>query len=191
MPTVNRLSPDVFVVEELFTREECSAWITQSEDIGYCAATISGQRKKAVRREVRNNDRVILDSEELADSLWQRVSEFAPGRYIIWESVGLNERFRFYRYDPGQRFDWHSDAVYQHVNGSQSWYTLLIYLNDDFDGGATGFKKFRVVPKVGSALFFMHKALHQGESVSKGRKYVLRTDVMFQKHEKKETANER
>ena len=26
-----------------------------------------------------------------------------------WRAVGVNERLRFYRYDPGQQFDWHTD----------------------------------------------------------------------------------
>ena len=29
------------------------------------------------------------------------------------ETTGLNERWRFYRYDPGQQFDWHFDGAYE------------------------------------------------------------------------------
>jgi hypothetical protein len=36
-----------------------------------------------------------------------------------------------------------------------------------------------VVPKTGSVLLFQHPLLHSGETVVRGRKYALRTDVMY------------
>ena len=36
-----------------------------------------------------------------------------------------------------------------------------------------------VVPQTGMALCFVHSVHHKGESVFQGRKYVLRTDVMY------------
>ncbi len=59
----------------------------------------------------------------------------------------------------------------------------MIYLNDGFEGGATCFHQGRhrlhVTPKAGMALVFYHRVLHEGAAVEKGRKYVLRTDVMY------------
>jgi hypothetical protein len=37
----------------------------------------------------------------------------------------------------------------------------------------------RVTPKTGMALLFHHPILHRGDPVIAGRKYVLRTDVMY------------
>jgi hypothetical protein len=39
----------------------------------------------------------------------------------------------------------------------------------------------RVRPATGLALVFMHRQLHEGAEVVRGRKYVLRTDVMYQR----------
>jgi len=44
----------------------------------------------------------------------------------------------------------------------------------------------KVDPKMGSALLFFHgphasSPLHEGSLLKKGRKYVLRTDVMYKK----------
>jgi hypothetical protein len=65
----------------------------------------------------------------------------------------------------------------------------MIYLNEDFEGGGTSFAggpyparsfaSFQVTPKKGMALLFHHPITHKGEPVQRGRKYVLRTDVMF------------
>jgi len=52
---------------------------------------------------------------------------------------GLNERLRFYRYDPGQKFDWHQDGYYERENGERSQFTFMVYLNDGFGGGGTSF----------------------------------------------------
>ena len=41
------------------------------------------------------------------------------------------------------------------------------------------FDAFKVVPRRGMALFFEHHLNHKGEPVTHGRKYVLRTDVMY------------
>ena len=64
----------------------------------------------------------------------------------------------------------------------------MVYLNDDFSGGATNFyngdgtPNARVQPKHGMALVFRHAQLHEGAPVTSGRKYVLRTDVMYSAH---------
>lgn len=50
-------------------------------------------------------------------------------------AVGLNERFRFYRYDVGQKFAPHTDGAYHSPTGARSLLTLLLYLNDDYTGG--------------------------------------------------------
>ena len=63
----------------------------------------------------------------------------------------------------------------------------MVYLNDGYEGGGTSFidpygrlfDLFTVIPKEGSALFFYHHLDHRGDEVMAGRKYVLRTDVMF------------
>ena len=55
----------------------------------------------------------------------------------------------------------------------------MIYLNDDFEGGATILSGISVKPRRGMALVFIHELLHEGAPVTKGRKYVLRSDVMF------------
>ena len=49
--------------------------------------------------------------------------------------------------------------------------------------GATAFRETRasllVTPERGKALVFYHRQLHEGLPVVRGRKYVLRTDVMY------------
>jgi hypothetical protein len=62
-------------------------------------------------------------------------------------------------------------------------HTVLVYLNDDFEGGETRFVQQleRVVrPQRGLVAIFQHKIRHEGCEVRRGNKYAMRTDVVYQ-----------
>jgi prolyl 4-hydroxylase len=124
----------------------------------------------------------MVDDVARAVELWARVEHALPRVRGGARVVGLNERFRFYRYEVGQYFRWHRDGAFTRSALERSQLTLMFYLNDDFEGGATEFDDGLVVrPRRGSALFFAHPVRHQGAPVTCGRKYVLRTDVMYRR----------
>jgi len=54
-----------------------------------------------------------------------------------------------------------------------------VYLNEGYEGGATRFEAARVVGRAGMALVFQHGLIHDGAEVTRGLKFVLRSDVMF------------
>jgi predicted 2-oxoglutarate/Fe(II)-dependent dioxygenase YbiX len=182
------LTDEVFVVAEFLSAEECARYIEMSESFGYEDALVTTPSGQVLRTDVRNNERVIFDDHELAKLLWKRIEDFAPNNIDGYRAIGVNERFRFYRYDPDQQFDWHQDGPFERDNGECSFWTFMIYLNEGFEGGETSFEDscsdepfddFQVTPERGMALFFVHSIHHKGEPVLQGRKYVLRTDVMF------------
>jgi predicted 2-oxoglutarate/Fe(II)-dependent dioxygenase YbiX len=129
--------------------------------------------------EARNNDRVMIDDEELAESLWTRIREHVPVMLDGRQARGLNERFRFYRYRQGQKFDWHADGAFERKNGERSFLTFMVYLNSGYEGGETRFENASVRGESGMALVFAHGLIHTGAAVEAGTKYVLRSDVMF------------
>lgn len=175
--------PKVFVVKSFLSPEECDRFIALSEQAGYEDAPITTAAGFVMRKDVRDNARVLADDPALAAALWPRAEPFLPADWFGWRAVGFNERFRYYRYDPGQYFAPHSDGYFQRDNGERSHFTFMVYLNDDFEGGATAFYQSRVPlqvrPERGKALVFYHRQLHEGQPVVRGRKYVLRTDVMY------------
>jgi hypothetical protein len=174
--TVDPLVPGfVHLVRGFLSAEECDAWIRWSEARGYEEALLSDGSRRA---DVRNNDRLIFDDPGLAEGWFTTALPGLPSLPYA-ALVGLNERFRFYRYRPGQRFRHHTDGVHTAANGDFSQFTLLVYLNDDFDGGATEFTRLVVRPEGGAALIFHHQIEHAGAEVLSGVKYVLRTDVMY------------
>jgi hypothetical protein len=77
---------------------------------------------------------------------------------------------------------------------TKSYLTFLFYLNDNFEGGETrfyfpqttrggGMTARGVIPKRGCALVFPQgntaSLLHEGSAVTRGIKYVVRTDVLY------------
>mmetsp|Transcript_100571 Transcript_100571/g.313491 ORF Transcript_100571/g.313491 Transcript_100571/m.313491 type:complete len:293 (+) Transcript_100571:73-951(+) len=120
----------------------------------------------------------------------------------IWEACGLNECWRFAKYYPGDRFMCHCDFSFERVVGKEmSMLTANIYLNSGFGGGKTRFylsddpyfewrsdfgkPYFEIAPKAGLCLLFRQPPgrsyWHDGEEISHGRKYLLRSDVMYRK----------
>ena len=111
-----------------------------------------------------------------------------------YSALGVNERFRFLKYSAGQYFKPHFDGTYKRPDGrSRSMVTIQIYLNEGMEGGTTTilspsitgetYKEddviARVVPKVGRILLFDHNTMHEGSLLTKGVKYTVRTEIMY------------
>ncbi len=176
---LNILSKNIFTIDNFITIEECDNFIIKSENIGYELATVETEKGHIVVEMVRNNNRVIYMDFQLADRLWQILKPFAPTKIGNSKAVGLNELFRFYKYQPGQEFKRHRDQSFIRNEIEASYFTFMIYLNDNFEGGETIFNNLTIQPKQGNALIFFHNLEHEGSSVKQGTKYVLRTDIMY------------
>lgn len=180
-------SHQIFLLHEFLSIEECAALIRRSEAFSYEMGTVGG----VISEGIRNNERVLLDDKLLANSLFDRAASWLPQEVEGRRLVGFNERWRFYRYRPGQTFQPHRDGPYLSLQTyEQSAVTFMIYLNHDMTGGETrfytdaeqamlGHPYLSVQPTTGAALVFVHSIWHEGAVVQSGKKYVLRTDVMY------------
>mmetsp|Transcript_1451 Transcript_1451/g.2376 ORF Transcript_1451/g.2376 Transcript_1451/m.2376 type:complete len:274 (+) Transcript_1451:42-863(+) len=210
------------LLHNILSPQECTNLINWSESKTYEVAKINvGFGREKLMTDIRNNDRCIVDSPAVVEQIWQRILlsmnlskphngellnsllhvPFVGGNQArnsrsepcSWNAVGLNERMRFLRYDPGTYFAPHNDGCYmrgleagRERKGEVSFVTLQLYLNEGFEGGATRFLShnyedvgFDVVPQVGSVLLFQHDCYHEGALLKTGRKYAVRTDVMY------------
>lgn len=180
---LHEFDEQLLTVPDVLSAAESAALLRRAEGAGFRPAPIG---EVVMAPEVRNNGRVMIDDTALAAALWERLAPHAPARWGFWDAVGLNERFRFYRYDVGQYFKWHGDGSFVRSISERSLFTAMIYLNDDFQGGTTDFRDGRsIVPRAGAALLFEHPLIHQGAPVTRGRKYVIRTDVMYRRHQER------
>lgn len=171
-----------FTIPEFMTPAACDAWIAETEAVGFDEAPVTTFGGPVLLPEVRNNTRVMIDDVPRAAALWDRLRPYVTAHDHpngLFRPVGLNERLRFYRYTPGQVFRWHRDGSFARPSGEHSRLTFMVYLDDDFEGGATEFTDAAVAPRRGMALVFSHGLRHQGAVVTRGVKHVLRSDVMF------------
>ena len=142
----------------------------------------------------RNNDRQVFDDDALAAAVFDRLVAHLPALVtdadgVRWRPSGVNPRFRICRYRAGQTFTRHRDGVHHAGPTSRSMRSLLIYLDgaDAFTGGRTRFFADQtataptqaITPVTGTLACFPHDLWHDGEPVTGGVKYVLRSDVMF------------
>jgi prolyl 4-hydroxylase len=169
----------IFLIRDFFTPEACDSLMAWSERSGYKEAGIQGENGNVIVKDIRNNSRITFIDKERAESLWKFFEPFAITRFANSNVCGLNDMFRFYKYEAGQQFRKHTDESYIRSAVEASYFTLMIYLNDDFEGGETRFREHVVRPEKGTALVFYHSMEHAGEPVIRGTKYVLRTDVMY------------
>ncbi|OON66917.1 prolyl hydroxylase family protein [Hymenobacter sp. CRA2] len=175
-----QLAESIYLMEDFLTKKECLDYIVLSEKLGFEPAKVNTSGGARLVPGIRNNNRAFYKSEELAQTLWEKAQEFIPTPFGHSVATGLNELFRFYRYQRGHQFRGHFDESYARSSTEASLFTFMMYLNDNFQGGDTAFRAVRVRPRQGAALLFEHRLFHEGSEVRQGVKYVLRTDVMYQ-----------
>ncbi len=115
---------------------------------------------------------------DLVKNIFIDLADKCVGRSLDWfEAPDLM------RYREGGFYIRHADSENMDLK-TQKWskvidrdLSMLIYLNDDFEGGELSFYKFnyQVWPRAGAAVMFPsdHRFLHQAEKVIKGVRYAI------------------
>jgi WD40 repeat protein len=195
--SVQHVLPDstytCFVIPSLFSQAACKALLNPEIKNSFQKANANYPTY------YRNNDRFVIDDEILADELFQKVKPYLPATIEInnaipaengiWQLKELNTRLRFCKYSANQYFHRHLDGVHYRSETVQSKLTFMIYLNDatEFKGGRTLFFKTKetsevwasYIPKQGDLIVFDHNVWHEGEVLSEGEKFVLRSDILY------------
>jgi hypothetical protein len=168
--------PLLHQIDDIFNINQCNMLIDLAEKKGF----------EYIDRSNAQYHRTILDNEQLAYSLFQKLRNYIPSYWEGKKIIGLNNIFRFSKYFPKQEFGIHKDGINQDSKGNRSVMTLNIFLNDSFDGGETNFffsnnendLRLCVQPKAGRGALFDSQQFHKGNIIKSGIKYLIRTDVM-------------
>ncbi len=190
--------PGAFHLLNVLSVEECDRFVQISEALGY-----HGDAPVSLSRSIRHNNNFNWIVDESVDGpIWDRCrGSFGVSDFDGQHPLGLNARFRFYRYLKGDFFNPHTDGAWpgsRVVDGQfmadaygdrLSQMTALIFLSDGYEGGRTMFYTgpTSIVPvhtPKGAILFFPHgmhpqHCVHAGEVVTAGQKYIIRTDVLY------------
>jgi len=151
--------PGAFQLLNVLSLDECQRMIDITESLGYLKdAAVS------LPRSVRHNDNATWVVDEATDTIiWDRCKHLVTDEKNIFagkKPLGLNARFRFYRYNAGDFFKTHTDGSWpgsRVIDGQLvadaypdrwSQMTFLIFLSDDFEGGSTQFIVNKNVPEL-------------------------------------------
>ena len=174
------------LINNVFSDEECSNLIIYSESIGYVQASsyIDKYKKEHFFLEIRKSLRCIIDSINFAKILYKRIAHIIPNNYNNITFCEINPRFRFLKYNSGDHFEKHTDEHYKNDKNEISLITVLIYLNNDYEGGNTKFlfdnnNEISIMPKIGLICLMDQNILHEVPKLVSGIKYVIRTELMY------------
>ena len=161
-------------ITQLLPPEICDLYVEEASQVAPRPAEVLGRERR-------------VDTEfRMADLHHPENSLFPELQNIVTDLTGWGlkdqEQFSFLRYPEGGFVKNHNDC---NVNLTRNRVgTLIVYLNDDFDGGETFFSKLDRVftPRKGDAIFFNYdpalrkesrKMMHGGRRVENGEKWIV------------------
>ena len=177
--------PFWWVVDDVLSPAECADFIGRFAAGVPEYAEVPREGKMGIDLDTRNNTRVMWDDAFQANGIVNKLKKRMvepkfPTTFKTFAFKCGNPRLRVYRYEPGQKHRMHWDTEYE-VEGGVSKITVVLYLNENYSGGRTSFPELEqdIEPKIGRALLFQQRVLHEARSVEEGSKYVLRTDLIY------------
>ncbi len=106
--------------------------------------------------------------------------DYSKRMRIDQNNINLNlDYIALSRYDEGKGMGPHCDAEDPNGTGTNLKYSLVTYLNDDYEGGEIYFKNqdLKIKPKAGSLVLFpsTNPYVHESLPVKNGKKYMYTT----------------
>jgi hypothetical protein len=147
---------------------------------GWASAVVNEQDADGALREV--VDEEYRWASVLHPEPWTKVRRDFDGRMAtivrplvkrVWrQELSRHKGTQLVRYQPGGHYDLHSDVG---PSTCERFFSVLCYLNDDFEGGHTTFPAldYSATPAAGTALVFPSTYSHCAEPVISGEKYVI------------------
>lgn len=218
----------ILTIDNVLSKKVCIELIKKCEEKGWNNSSISGGgHGRTGKEDPRTNSFCILNDDNIAEMLFQQVKNYLePDLSFLGDNVYFNtitkgsewkpsfvyNKLRIYKYNEGDVFPEHIDyKVKRNIKQNneefvqQSFLSLLVYLNDDFEDGQTGYwpnhngihcrflrdlekqqskkdHQILISPKTGKCVIQDQNILHEGLPPKKGIKYLLRTDII---HERK------
>lgn len=175
------------VIDNVFAPTTCRAlideadrdrWLTSTAEISRAA---NGPYTGLVSADDDRPRFAVLDAPVLALRLFYRLIERLPETRDGAELAGIKPLLRCVEYRLGEGTQLHGDPIRETADGLRSAMSIVVFLNDQFEGGGIEFPELGrlVEAKAGRAVVFPHALMHVDHVVERGRKFVLETDVFY------------
>jgi len=165
-----KIDQGVWIIENLLTKIECEYLILKARAKIFKKAK-DGEKYGRYNQETFINNDGILNL--LRARLSDRINACFDARFSTQNTTSVLE---IYLYNEGDFVSPHSDTPISLGEDVLTNYTLVVYLNDDFEGGETFFllNNLKMKTKKGGALLFNQSLVHGGLKVLQGNKYIVR-----------------
>lgn len=217
----------IFTLDSVISTNKCNSIIDTANSKGWNSSSPSGGgHGRTGKEDARTNKFCVFHDTELSERLFDTVKSSLPtdltflGQNVYFNSVTkgsewtpklVYDKMRVYKYEVGDSFPEHIDYKVKRTvfrDGreyiQQSFLSLLVYLNEDFEGGQTGYwpdhngihcrflraeeklgskksHQIMIKPKTGMMVVQDQNILHEGLPTLKGNKYILRTDIIHER----------
>lgn len=188
-------SPHLTYFPQLFSRDECQYLVRAAQPMLEPSVVVDNRTGKQVRDPVRTSDSIGFTQplENPAVHALNRRLAVASGT-----AVEQGEPLQVLRYRPGQEYKPHFDAIPGFAN--QRILTMLVWLNEDYDGGETLFMQSRheLKGRPGDALLFRNtgadgqrdpSSAHAGLPVTRGEKLIASRWIRARRFEQPKRAS--
>jgi hypothetical protein len=175
---------EIFTIDNLYTNYELSIFYNYVKD--------ADSNNRPFTMSNFKNGKVIKP--DWSSFMYERIKPYLPRLYQDRSNTlySFKEPIKYIMYaaiNENQQFPIHTDTGYEYddQDSKYSKYTVLTYLNDDFEGGNTlffddNFKQIvQIMPKRGRTLIFDIDLFHSGEKVTKYSKYWIGTELVCTK----------
>jgi prolyl 4-hydroxylase len=173
-------SPDVRLFPGFFSPDECEFLIESARPSLQPSFVIDPYSGRQIPNPIRTSRGVafpFVDENPAIHALNRRIAA------VTATDVRAGEPVQVLSYAPGQQYREHSDALPNVAPGQQRVLTVLVYLDEDYEGGETAFPAIglKVRGRAGDGLLFRSaandgtpdpNAVHAGLPVTRGVKHV-------------------
>jgi len=169
-----QLGRRIYQIRNAVSPSVCRDYMQQGDRVGWSPSNISELNPSYSRSQACIN----IDTR----ALFAAIRHTAPPRLDDMDIVSLAEqRTQLMRYREGEYFGVHTDSPLVAQDGAITKLSLVLYLNDDYAGGETVFPDLAldVKPEVGKILLFPPDLLHMSKPISRGTKYIIRSEVLY------------
>lgn len=173
------------IIDSFLSDEQCDGLIKMIDKFNVPSSVSGiGSERSVTNDEFRTSSTCnLMKDDPLVFAVKQKISE------VIGYNIDMGEDLQGQKYEPKQFFKPHydffeADSYINHclASGNRTK-TVMIYLNDDFEGGGTNFPDLdkHIKPKKGSAVIWENMKngelqkdmMHEGVAVEKGNKYIV------------------
>ena len=174
----------VFTIDNMYSDEELDMFLTYVKN--------SSDKNRSFTNSPFKNGKMI--EPDMANLMYDKIQKYLPKIYIDQNGIKWDfkkpVKYIFYsEIKDGQMFGIHTDtgSEYNECDNLYSKFTVLTYLNNDYEGGKTTFynhdfiQTTSIQPKRGRTLVFDIDLYHKGEMVIKGTKHWIGTELVCSK----------